>query len=311
MKQLYALLDEYLDTRRSLGANLKETEWLVRQFLAFLGKRNMTVITTDSALRWALEPQNVSDCYRYRRLAEVRKFVKFAQATDARHQLPPPGLLTYRNHRRQPYIYTPEQIVAVMNAAGQLAGCLRPQSYTAILGLLSVTGMRSGEVVGLTRADVDLRHGLIAIRNSKFGKSRMVMCHLSTQQALRRYARQRDQLFNEAHCESFFLNDRGRPISQAMLQQTFVSLSRKAGLRKAGDSCAPRLHDMRHTYAVQTLMRFYRDGADVESRLPQLATWLGHAGIGHTYWYVSAVPELMQLAVQKLEQQCSGGGHGS
>ena len=302
MKQLSVLLEEYLDIRRALGAKLKDPEWLLRQFLAFLAKREATVITTDLALKWACEPHNVSDAYRYRRLAEVRKFAQYVHIADARHQLPPQGLLTYRKHRSQPYIYTPQQIAEVMNATTQLSDNLRPSSYFTILGLLTVTGMRSGEVVRLDRCDVDLQRGLIAIRNAKFGKSRTVLCHQSTLQMLCKYASKRDALLNEVHCEAFFVNDRGTRISQASLQQTFVKLSYMTGLRNADDACKPRLQDFRHTYAVQTMMQWYRDNVDVESRLPHLATWLGHTRIGESYWYLSAVPELMQLAAQKLDR---------
>lgn len=302
MKQLSSLLEEYLDIRRALGAKLKDPEWLLRQFVAFVARREATHITVDLALRWACEPQNVSDHYRYRRLAEVRKFAQFVHVADARHQLVPQGLLTCRRHRPQPYIYTTDQIVELMNAAAQLSGHLRPLTHFTMLGLLAATGMRSGEVVRLDRCDVDLPRGLIAIRNAKFGKSRMVPCHQTTQQALREYAARRDQLLDEGCCEAFFLSDRGTRITQGTLQRTFVGLSRTVGLRNADSSSGPRLQDLRHTFAVATMIRWYREDVDVESRLPHLATWLGHTSIAESYWYLSAVPELMQLSAQKFDR---------
>lgn len=303
MKQLSALLEEYLEVRRALGAKLKQTEWLLRQFLAFLAQHEATVITIDWALKWACEPESASARYRYQRLAAVRKFSQYAQVADNRHQQVPPGLLPYCRRRPHPYIYTSDEILAVMNAAEQLPGCLRPATYATIVGLLSVTGMRTGEVVRLDRSDVDLQHGQIAIRNTKFGKSRMVLCHRSTQQMLCQYASKRDRMLKQHHCEAFFLNDRGMRISQDTLQYTFVQLSYASGLRKVESACKPRLHDLRHTYAVRTLMQWYRDDVDVESQLPHLATWLGHVGIGECYWYLSAVPELMHLVAQKLDHQ--------
>ena len=301
MRELSVLLEQYLQTRRAAGAKLKDPEWLVRQFLSFLAQRQATVITTELALQWAIEPRNVQPFYRHRRLAEVRRFARYASAVDSRHEIPPQGLLPYRKHRAQPYIYTAEEIVAVINAAKQLRGRIRPLTYSIILGLLSVTAMRSGEVVNLDRDDVDLRQGLITIGNAKFGKSRMVTCHQSTRKVLSEYAARRDELLPCPISSAFFVSDQGKRISPHMLRNTFANLSRATGLRGVTDTCGPRLQDIRHTYVVHTLMQWYRDDIDVECWLPRLSTWLGHVGIGETYWYLSAVPQLMEQAARKLD----------
>ena len=173
-----------------------------------------------------------------------------------------------------------------------------------MLGLLSVTGMRVSEVLNLDRDDVDLTHGVLTVRDSKFGKSRYLPVHESTTQALSRYARRRDRLCPNPPTLAFFLAERGTPITQWALRRTFVKLSRQVGLRAPAKShgMGPRLHDMRHRFAVNTLLRWYRDGVDVERHIPRLATWLGHAHVSDTYWYLTATPELLQLAARRLDR---------
>ena len=180
---------------------------------------------------------------------------------------------------------------------------LRPFTYATLLALLSVTGMRTGEILNLDRDDVDFANGVLTVRDGKFGKSRHIPPHESTSLALGRYAARRDRLCPNPRDPAFFLNESGTRITESTLRWTFVRLSRRTGLREPAKSSGngPRLIDMRHSFAVGTLVRWYREGVDVERHIPRLATWLGHAHVSDTYWYLSATPELMQAAARRLD----------
>lgn len=302
MRTLSILLKEYLQMRRGLGSELKFEGRLLHNFVAFAAERGALLITIELALEWAIIPPDSKPGYRAFRLSALRCFARYANAVDARHEIPPPGMLPRCRHRPHPYIYADTEIVALIKAAGQLSGSIRPLTYATLLGLLSVTGMRSGEIVKLDRDDVDLRQGLIMIRNSKFGKSRLVPCDETTRQALSEYAGRRDELLPHPQSCAFFLSDQGRRVCSVTLRVTFINLSRSTGLRERSDSYGPRLCDMRHTFAVRTLLQWYRDDISVERWLPRLSTWLGHAKISSTYWYLTAVPELMEQVAQKLDR---------
>ena len=302
MKTVPMLLDEYLVMRRMFGTQLEDGGRLLHLFAAFLADRDAAFITTELALEWATLPQEALSPYRARRLAEVRHFAQYVCAMDPRHQVPPDGLLPYGSSRARPYIYSDEEIIALIDAARSLPGQIRPLTYATILGLLSVTGMRSSEVVRLDRDDIDLQQGLITIRNTKFNKSRLVACHDTTCQALNAYAVRRDRICPRIGSAAFFLSEQAIRVNAYTLRDTFAKLCRTTGLRKAGDLKGPRLHDLRHTFAVRTLMQWYREDGDAERYLPRLSTWLGHVGISSTYWYLTAVPELMELVARRLDR---------
>ena len=304
MKTLPALLDDYLTMRRMMGAKLVESERLLRQFVSFLAQRGTRHITARQALEWAAMPQESRPPYRARRLAEVRHFARYAHAIDPVHQVPPEGLLPYGSSRRSPQIYSDGDIVGLVDAARGLSGQLRPLTYATIVALISVTGMRSGEAVGLDRDDVGRR--LITVRNGKFGKSRLVPCHDTTCQALEDYAARRDGLWPQPRSDAFFLSEQGKRVSAYTLRETFAKLCRATGLREPGAVRGPRLHDLRHTFAVRALMRWYREGHDVTQRLPCLSTWLGHVSISSTFWYLTAVPELMTAAARHVDRVAAG-----
>ena len=306
MKPLQTLLDDYLVSRRMLGAKLEESDRLLHQFVEFLEEYNVEYITTERALEWATLPREALPPYRARRLAEVRHFAAYASAIDPQHQVPPNGLLPYGRSRRHPYIYRDDEVIILIRAAHALTGRIRPLTYATILGLLSVTGMRSSEVVRLDRDDVDIEQGVITVRNSKFGKSRLMPCHDTTRQALGAYVVRRDENRPQPRSCAFFLSEQGKRISAYTLRETFAKLCRSIGLRQPGESSGPRLHDLRHRFAIRTLMRWYREGGDVALCLPRLATWLGHVNISSTYWYLSAIPELMELAAVHLDRVQQG-----
>jgi integrase len=222
---------------------------------------------------------------------------------DTRTEIPPQGLLPYRYRRKSPYIYRDEQIKQLIEAAQQLPSLigLRPYTYSTLFGLIAVTGMRIRESIRLKCEDVDFKNGILTINDTKFGKSRLVPIHASTQRALEQYECQRNQIYPNPIDPNFFISDQGTRLTYWIVRHTFVKLSRQIGLRAVFDSFGPRLHDFRHTFAARTILNWYRSGVDVERQIPKLATYLGHTHVSDTYWYLSAVPELMQLAAKRLE----------
>ena len=303
MSTLQETLDEYLAVRRTLGAKLRLAGRLLQRFVEFVSHQEATFITTDLALRWATEPQDVQPAQWANRLGMVRRFAQYANAIDPRNEIPPSGLLPDHYRRVPPYIYRDEEITRLLDAAEQLPGVtgLRSHTYATLLGLIAVTGMRTNEPLHLDRQDVDLTQGVVTVRATKFGKSRYVPIHDSTSRVLQRYAVHRDRLCPHPQSPCFFLSERGTPITEWALRWTFVKLSRQIGLRTASDSHGPRLHDLRHRFAINTLLQWYQLGVDVEGRLPYLSTYLGHAHVTDTYWYVTATPALMELAARRLE----------
>ncbi len=304
MNELQQALDEYLALRRALGYKLYETGLVLRQFVQFAECEGVDFITTDLALRWATQPANAQPAHWAKRLSIVRGFAQYRSASDTRTEVPPPDLLPHRVRRPSPYLYTDNEVTCLIKAAEQLPSAigLRRYTYATLFSLLAVTGMRLSESLGLDRDDVDLTHGVLTIRGAKFGKTRWVPIHSTTQRALQRYAVQRNRLCPNPQTPSFFVSERGSRLTAYIVRHTFVKLSRQIGLRGPTDSHGPRLHDFRHRFAVNTLLGWYRSGIDVERHLPQLATYLGHAHVTDTYWYLTATPELLQLAARRLER---------
>jgi len=231
------------------------------------------------------------------------------KATDPRTEVPPRGLLRERYQRRQPYIYSQEEIGQIVCEATRLPSPLglRAYTYSTLFGLLSATGLRIGEALALDQDDVDLHSGVLAIQCAKFGKARFVPIHDSTRRALRRYAQQRDQLIATRLSPAFLLSERGTRLTEDSARYTFAVVSRAIGLRPPTQGYrhgrGPRLHDFRHSMAAYTLLRWYREGRDVERELPKLATYLGHTHVADTYWYIEALPELLQLASERALRQ--------
>ena len=304
MNDLRQLLNEYLATRRALGARLELSGRLLERFVALVIQRESAFLTTELAVEWATQPRHAQPAQWANRLGMARRFALYAHAADPRHEVPPPGLLPASYRRPPPYLYSDREIRDLLGAARGLSGAsgLRPDTYATLLGLLAVTGMRTSEPLGLDRDDVNLAAGVLTVRQAKFGKSRQIPVHASTQQALARYAAQRDRLCPHPRSQGFFLSERGTRITQWSLRWTFVKLSRQIGLRGPSDSRGPRLLDLRHRFAVETLLRWYGDGTDVERHLPRLATYLGHVHVSDTYWYLTATPELLRAAARRLDR---------
>jgi integrase/recombinase XerD len=309
MSNLPTALKDYLNLRRQLGFKLRDEASLLPQFILFVEQQGVSYITRDLALRWAMQPKDTLPAWWAARLRMVRCFAQYLSTENPRTEIPPAGLLPHHYHRRAPYIYSDEEIKRLILAATQLSSTrgLRPYTYATLFGLLAVSGMRMREPIHLHCKEVDLKDGILTIHQTKFGKSRLVPVHPSTQRILRQYESRRNRLCPNPQDPTFFISDCGIRLTGCTVRQTFVKLSRQIGLRGAFDNHGPRLHDFRHTFAVRTILNWYRAGIDVERQIPKLATYLGHAHVNDTYWYLSAVPELMQLVAMRLDYTEGGG----
>jgi integrase len=297
-------LNDYLSIRRSLGFRLQQQASSLRNFVAFLRAEGASYITTKLALRWATQPAKAHPAAWAWRLGRVRRFAIWYSATEPRTEIPPTGLLPHRRQRKSPHIYSDDEIERLLRRTQQLPSRkgLRSSTFTTLFGLLVATGMRVSEALNLDRPDVDFDRGILHVQRTKFGKSRYVPVHPSTVEALKKYAEARGRLFPTPLIPAFFVSERGGRITGATARYTFAKLSQQLGLRASikGHGRGPRLHDMRHRFAVRTLIHWYRSGLDVERELPKLATYLGHVHVNESYWYLEAVPELLQLATDRL-----------
>ena len=302
MNDLKTALEDYLAVRRKLGFKLHQAGNLLHDFVNYAEQQKASYITTKLALRWATQPKDAQPVWKAIRLGNVRRFAKYQSAVDPRTEIPAQDLLPSRYHRRTPYIYNDDEIVSLIKAAQKLCSPmgLRALTYSTLFGLYAATGMRVSEPIGLDREDVDLKQGILTIRQTRFGKSRLVPVHTTTQQALKRYVILRDQICPRLVTLSFFISERGTRLTHWTVRRTFVKLSRQIGLRGQHDSYGPRLLDLRHRFAIKTMLDWYRAGMDVEQHMPKLSTYLGHRHVADTYWYISAVPELLRLATLRL-----------
>jgi integrase/recombinase XerD len=301
MKSLAAAAKDYLALRRALGFKLYHETWWLPDFVAFLRSHGSCAITTALALRWAQQPPDGAPNWWAKKLRAIRCFARHHHASDPRTEIPASDLLPYRPRRLTPHLYTDEEVTALLQQARRLHDPLLSATYTTLLGLLAATGMRVGEAIGLDQDDIDWRRSLLIVSNSKFGKSRHVPVHCSTLTALHDYAQVRDRLRPRRSEQSFFVSGVGRRVIHQNFHHVFLRLLRLCGIRGRGDR-RPRLHDLRHTFALKTLHDWYRAGVNVEPRLPWLSTYLGHINPTTTYWYLTATPDLLALAADRLER---------
>lgn len=299
-------LADYLALRRALGYRLARPEKLLGQFLDHLHGCGEATITVANALDWARLPANGDSNWWAYRLSAVRGFASYLHGLDPAHQVPPPDLLPQRPQRANPYLYADAEIAALIAATGSLRTPLRRATFATLIGLLAVTGIRVGEVIALDRGDVDLRAGLLLVRHGKFDKARELALHPSTVDAVRRYQRLRDRQAPDTVTPALLVSTAGTRLVYCNVHHTFHRLARVAGLGPRSGSCRPRIHDIRHTFAVRAMLDAYAAGQDGQLRLTLLSTWLGHVHPGSTYWYLSASPELMAVAGQRLETYLAG-----
>lgn len=301
MSPLRSALADYLTVRRALGYKLEKAEWLLSGFLAYLEERGAKTITVEHALAWATLPGGAPN-WHYARLSVVRRFAAYLKTIDPACEVPGAELLRARRSRMTPYIYSESEIAALIEAAATLRGAHRVATYRTLIGLLAATGMRIGEAIRLDRSDLDLTVGAITVRETKFAKSRELPLHESTVAALRRYLRRADRPAAATGRNPVFLSKRAARLTYSSTQQTFARLLDRTQIRPRSSRCRPRLHDLRHTFAVRTMLDAYREDGEVEVRLAALCTYLGHVSPTSTYWYLSAAPELMELAARRLER---------
>lgn len=303
MSRLGRLAGEYLQLRRSLGHKLDEAGRLLPGFVAYLDASGIATVTVEAALAWACLPDvGPGSTVPARRMTAARGFAGYLAGVDPATEVPPAGLVSYpRRQRRLPYIYRPDEIDRLMvHARRQVRSPLRQATLATLIGLLAATGMRIGEAIRLDRADIDRTGGVLTIRATKFNKSRQLPVDVSTMHALDAYSDRRDELRPRLDTSALLVSTVGTRLYYTHVQTAFRTIVDAARIGAEGP-VTPRIHDLRHTFAVATLLDWYRDGEDVAARLPALATYLGHHDPRSTYWYLTAVPELLALAAMRLD----------
>jgi len=296
----YALAD-YLSLRRSLGYALRRPEKLLNQFLDYLEERDASAITTDLAVAWARLPQDASPLWWAHRLTVVRGFAGYLHVLDEAHEVPATDVLPWKSHRANPFLYTDAEIAALIAAAATLRFPLRVATYQTLIALLVVTGMRVGEVIGLDTDDFDNDHGVLLVRKGKGGATRQLPLHPSTTAAVRAYLQRPDRR-SAARTAALLISPAGTRLLYCNVHATFQKLVRQTGIEPRSSSCRPRIHDLRHSFAVSSLLDAYISDQDIDRRLTLLATYLGHRSPAGTYWYLSAAPELLAAALERLDR---------
>jgi len=301
--RLADLVVDYVDLRRRMGFDLANARWQLLKFARYADATGHAgPLTIDLAVRWAQATDSRDPCAPARRLAFVRQFARHRAAFDPATEVPPAGLLGPTQVRKPPHIYSDDEVAALLHETALLdpPGGLRPRTLVALFALLASTGMRVSEVCHLAHGDVDLDGGVLVVRESKFRKSRLVPVHPTTVAALARYAAERDRIRRRS--EYFFRTDRTGRVTRSRVVKTFIVLRGRLGWRADGRARLPRVHDLRHTFVVRRLLRWYEEGADVHRKILALATYLGHAKVSHTYWYLSAIPELLAVTSRRFER---------
>lgn len=290
----------YLALRRSLGRTMHGDARMLRDFADQLDSAGQLRITVAAALEWAMKPTTATPQYWRHRLSVVRGFARHLNTLDPACEIPPVDLIVAPSHRKPPYVYSSAEIAALVHAAGTITAPLPAASIQALTSLIAASGLRLGEALGLDRDHVDLQAALLTV-TGKNDQARLVPLHPTTVTMLTGYAARRDRLCPDTASPAFFITRTGQRIQQRWVQQTFAKLLALADIPTPPERRRPRIHDLRHSFAVHTLIGWYRAGVDVQAHLPVLSTFLGHSSTEATYWYLQAVPELLALAAQRLE----------
>jgi integrase/recombinase XerD len=313
MTPLTARLKQYIAVRRRLGYDLSFTERVLRRFAEFADREHADHITIDLFLRWKQHYGSANNHTWTTRLSMVRVFAGWLQGFDPRTEVPPPGLISNKPRRPRPYIYSDDQIAEIVMQAGQLPSSygLRGWTCSTLFGLIAVTGLRVSEAIGLNDQDVDLNDAVLSIRRGKNGKCRFVPISPCAAERLSAYRGERNRLLGTGQV-AFFLLENGERPSNCCARYSFALVCQRIGLRERQafnkHGRGPRIHDLRHTFAVRTIMDWYRRGLDPDREMFKLSTFLGHTQPEHTYWYIEAVPELLQLACERAERNLSKRG---
>lgn len=313
---MMGLVHEYLAARRALGFALRIEGGRLQAFARYAdARRHRGPLTIALAVAWAHAAPGASPLTGPRRLEIVRSFAHYRAAFDPATEIPPRGLLGAAHRRLAPHIYTPREIGALLAAADRLApvDSLRPRAFATLFALLACTGLRVSEALALTRGDVDLAAGVLRVTSTKFRKARYVPLHSSTTRALQRFAATRDR-HGEARSgeDAFFVLDDGTAMTYGRTRTAFAAIRRAVGwTRGSGTGRLPRIHDLRHTFVCARVLRWHRARIDVHAVLPALSTYLGHAKVSDTYWYLTGIPALIGLAAQRFDRFAhapAGGG---
>jgi integrase len=305
---MLAWAEEYLAYRRKLGFKLAVEGGQIKNFALYADSAGHEgPLTTDLALDWATLPKNCSRLYHARRLEVVRGFAKYLAVFESRTQVPGNRLLGPAHRRTQPHIYSPAEIDRLLRAARSLAPIdgLRPRTYATVIGLLASTGLRTKEVLNLSREDVNLSEGVITIRATKFNKARLVPLDKTVVRALHEYVDFRNTYFPIPGSANFFLGENGNRLGSTAIRWTFRRLCIACGLYSIPRGRNPRLYDLRHTFCTRRLLLWHQQGIDVEHALLALSTYVGHVKVTDTYWYFSGVPELFAWIGAKFETYAS------
>jgi integrase/recombinase XerD len=294
-------LADYLTLRRAMGFDLDRAEKLIGQFLSYLEAHDGDTVTIEHALAWARLPATADPWWWALRLSAIRPFAAHLRSLDGVTEVPPAGMIPGSSHRATPYLYSPDQIQDLIRAAANRVLRVNAATYPALIGLLAVTGMRIGEAIALDTGDFNAAEGVLTVRRGKFGKSRLLPLHPTATAAIDGYLATRSRLHPAPSSPALFISSAGTRMSYNRTHATFRQIAAQAGVTARSAACRPRIHDLRHSFAVQTLLDGYRCGADVQALLPRLSTYLGHTDPKHTYWYLSAAPELLALAAGRLE----------
>jgi site-specific recombinase XerD len=304
MSGLRSHVDEYLRLRRALGFKLKREGQMLPQFADYLEAAGAPTVTSALAISWAQLPSGVQPITWAHRLSAARAFARFMKTIDPATEVPPRDVFGARQRRPIPYLWSQEKICRLLTAARTLRPAIRAATHETLFGLLAVSGMRINEAIALVRDDVDLTDGVITIRHGKRGRSRLVPLHPTTTDALRGYAAQRDRLCPRPTASTFFLSSVGTTLDDHGVRKVFVELTTTIGIRTA--TTRPRMHDLRHSLALRTLIGWQRADVNIAQRMPALSNYLGHVGPAGTWWYLSASPELMGLAADRLDARFGG-----
>ena len=305
MSPLSQELDRYLTIRRSLGYDLDTSARVLRRFVSYAEGQGAVHLTTDLFLRWQETYGQAGSQTWAARLSMVRLFAQWLHGLDPGHEPPPRGLIPYRRRRPRPYIYRETEIARIVSAAAELPSIygLRGLTCATLFGLIATTGLRISEALALDVGDVDLEIGVLNIRRGKLGKARLVPVDDSVTARLRAYISKRDRLLG-ASPAAFFVKEDGSRVGDCGARYNFAQVCQQLGLRprqrEGRHGRGPRIHDLRHTFAARTLIGWYRSGQDASREMLKLTTYLGHASPENTYWYIEAVPELLELAAARI-----------
>jgi integrase len=305
------LVDRYLAERQRLGFELRHSSYCLRSLARHVQRSNhLGPLTLEVMTQWAAQGRSSmpASLHMARRMRHLRPFARWLLQFEPNTEVPDETVCGHRPVRGTPHIYSEQEVEELMAAARRLGPptSIRGVLYETLFGLLASTGLRISEALALRLADVDLQQGVLTIRRTKFGKSRAVPLHPSTTHALCRYRASRD-LTGAASGEEehLFIGLRadvlGTPLAGHQARLVFAGLRRELGWVNRGTHHAPRIHDLRHTFVVRRVLLWQQQGVDVDQAMLSLSTYLGHAGVADTYWYLQAVPDLMAVAAQRFD----------